>query len=123
MKKVLAVMFVIGISAAYAASSYHVTLYKATTINGTQLKPGDVKLELQGDKVVIKQGKTSVESNVTVQNGSTKFADTSVGYVGESTNNEVQEIRLGGTSTKLVFETGAKTAAAGAKTAAGGGSR
>jgi hypothetical protein len=116
MKKAFAVIFAIGISVAYAASSYHVTLYKQTTINGTQLKPGDVKLELQGDKVVIKQGKTSVESNVTVQNGTTKFDATSVGYVGDTSDNQVQEIRLGGTTTKLVFE-------AGAKTAAGGGSR
>jgi hypothetical protein len=113
MKKALAVMFALGISMAYAASSYHVTLYKPTTINGTQLKPGDVKLELQGDKVVIKQGKTSVESTVTVENGTNKFAASSVGYVGDSSNNQVQEIRLGGTTTKLVFEAGAKTATAG----------
>jgi hypothetical protein len=113
MKKALAVIFVLGISGAYAASSYHVTLYKPTTINGTQLKAGDVKLELQGDKVVIKQGKTSVESTVTVENGSNKFANSSVGYVGDSSNNQVQEIRLGGTTTKLVFEAGAKTATAG----------
>jgi len=116
MKKALAVMFALGISVAYAASSYHVTLYKPTTVNGTQLKAGDIKLELQGDKVVIKQGKTSVESNVTVENGSRKFDATTVGYVGDSADNKVQEIRLGGTTTKLLFE-------AGAKTATGGGSR
>src|SRR5271155_562713 len=110
MKKVLAVMFALGISAAYAASSYHVTLYKATTINGTQLKAGDVKLELQGDKVVIKQGKTSVESNVTVQNVEHKFNASSVTYNAEATD-QVQEIRLGGTATKLLFDSGAKTAA------------
>ena len=113
MKKALAVLFALGISVAYAASSYHVTLYKPTTINGTQLKPGDVKLELQGDKVVIKQGKTSVESTVTVENGTHKFDASSVGYVGDSSNNQVQEIRLGGTTTKLVFEAGAKTATGG----------
>ena len=109
MKKAIAVMFALGISAAYAASSYQVTLYKATTINGTQLKAGDVKLELQGDKVVIKQGKTSVESNVTVQNGDRKFDASSVTYNGDATN-QVQEIRLGGTTTKLLFDSGAKTA-------------
>jgi hypothetical protein len=118
MKKALAVIFALGISVVYAASTYHVTLYKPTTINGTQLKPGDVKLELQGDKVVIKQGKTSVESSVTVENGAHKFDASSVGYVGDSTNNQIQEIRLGGTTTKLLFEAGAKTAA----TTAGGGS-
>ena len=112
MKKALAVMFVTAIGAAYAASSYHVTLYKPTTVNGTQLKAGDVKVELQGDKVVLKQGKTSVESNVTIQNGTQKFIDSTVSYSGDSTTNQVQEIRLGGTTTKILFETGAKTAAA-----------
>ena len=112
MQRLLAVMFAIGIGTAYAASSYHVTLYKATTVNGTQLKPGDVKLELQGDKVVFKQGKTSIESNVTIQNGSQKFDVTTVGYDGDSSNNQVQEIRLGGTTTKLLFEQRAKSASA-----------
>lgn len=112
MKKALAAIFAVGISVAYAASSYHVTLYKPTTVNGTQLKPGDCKLELQGDKLIIKQGKTSVESNVTVQNGNHKFDATTVGYNGESSNNQVQEIRLGGTTTKLLFDGGAKAAAA-----------
>ena len=109
MKKLIAVIFAIGISAAYAASSYQVTLYKPTTINGTQLKQGPVKVELQGDKVVIKQGKTSVESNVTVQNGEHKFETSSVTYNAGATD-QVQEIRLGGTATKLLFESGAKLA-------------
>jgi hypothetical protein len=113
MKKALTMMFAIALGVAYAASSYHVTLYKPTTINGTQLKAGDVKLELQGDKVIFKQGKTTVESSVTVQNGGQKFADTSVGYDGESSNNQVQEIRLGGTTTKLLFGSADKSAAAG----------
>jgi len=111
MKKVLAAMFVIGIGVASAASSYHVTLYKATTVNGTQLKAGDVKVELQGDKVLLKQGKTSVESNVTVQNGNQKFSDSTVGYKGDSPN-QIQEIRLGGTTTKILFDSGAKAPAA-----------
>jgi hypothetical protein len=109
-KKAIAVMLALGISAAYAGSSYQLTLYKATTINGTQLKPGSVKLDLQGDKAVIKQGKTSVESNVTVQNGERKFDASSVTYNADATD-QVQEIRLGGTTTKLLFDSGAKTAA------------
>lgn len=111
MKKVIAAMFVIGIGVASAASSYHVTLYKPTTVNGTQLKAGDVKVEVQGDKVILKQGKTSVESNATVQNGNQKFNDSTVSYSGDSPN-QIQEIRLGGTSTKILFDNGSKTAAA-----------
>jgi hypothetical protein len=110
MKKAIAVILALGISAAYAASSYQFTLYKATTVNGTQLKPGPVKLDLQGDKVVIKQGKTTVESNVTVQSAEHKFNDSSVTYNADAAD-QIQEIRLGGTATKLLFDSGAKTAA------------
>jgi hypothetical protein len=112
MKKSIAVMFAIATSVAFAASSYHVTLYQATTVNGTQLKPGEVKVSLQGDKVTLTQGKTSVESNVTVQTGTQKFPVSTVSYNGDSNNNQVQEIRIGGTTTKILFESGAKTAAA-----------
>ena len=107
MTKTLAVLFALASSVAYAASSYHVTLYKPTTINGTQLNPGDCKLELQGDKVVIKQGKTTVESNVTVQNASQKFALTSVGY-DEGSGSQIHDVRLAGTTLKLLFDSGAK---------------
>jgi len=107
MKKTVAVLFALAASVAYAASSYHVTLYKATTISGTQLNPGDCKLELQGDKVVIKQGKTTVEANVTVQNAPQKFALTSVGY-DEGSSTQLHDVRLAGTTLKLLFEGGAK---------------
>ena len=112
MKKALALLFAVGISMAYAASSYHVTLYKATTINGTLLNPGDCKLELQGDKLVIKQGKTTVESNVTVENAPQKFGLTTVGYGSGASSDRLSDIRLGGTTLKLLFGSGSKTAAA-----------
>jgi len=110
MKKAIAVILALGMSTAFAASSYEFTLYKATTVNGTQLKPGPVKLDLQGGKVVIKQGKTSVESNVTVQSAEHKFNASSVTYNADEAD-QVQEIRLGGTATQLLFDSGAKTAA------------
>jgi hypothetical protein len=111
MKKAMAVavMLATGVTGALAASSYQVTLYKATTINGAHLKPGSVKLDLHGDKVILKQGKTSVESNVTVQNAERKFDASSVTYNADAAD-RVQEIRLGGTTTKLLFDSGAKTA-------------
>jgi len=111
MKKVLAVLFALTISAAYAANSYHVNLYKPTTVNGVQLNPGDCKLELQGDKVVIKQGKTTVEANVSVQNAPQKFVLTTLGY-DEEAGGQLHDVRLAGTTLKLVFDAGAKSGAA-----------
>jgi hypothetical protein len=107
MRKALAVLFALAATVAYAASSYHVTLYKPTTVNGTQLKPGDCKVELQGDKVVIKQGKTTVEANVTVQNASQKFVLTTVGY-DDGSSTQIHDVSLAGTTMKLVFDSGKK---------------
>ena len=112
MKKLLLSVAVLSLSAAYAASSYRVTLYRPSNVNGTELKAGECKVEVLGDKVLIKQGKTSVEAPVKVETRSTKFDATSVGYNGESTN-QIQEIRLGGTSTMLKFESAAPAMAAG----------
>jgi len=114
MKKALLAIFAFGLSVAYAASSYHVTLYKSTTVNGTELKAGDYKLEIQGNKAVFKQGRTTAESTVRVENGTQKFLSTSVGYEGDSPTNQIQEIRIGGTSVKLLFDQDGKATSAGA---------
>jgi len=111
MKKIAAVVFAIGLSVAYAASSYTVKLSKPTTINGTELKAGDCKIEVQGDKVVIKQGKTSVESNVAVQNAPQKFVFTEVGYDAENAT-KLHDISIAGTTLKLVFAPDVKAATA-----------
>ena len=108
MKKAFAVLLTLAASLAYAASSYHVNLYKPTTINGMQLNPGDCRLELQGDKVILKQGKTTVEAKVTVENAGQKFTLTSVGY-DESSSTQLRDVRLAGTTLKLMFDNTAKS--------------
>ncbi len=114
MKKALLAILALGVSVAYAASSYHVTLYKSTNLNGTELKAGDCKVEIQGDKVIFKQGHATAEASVRVENGTQKFLSTTVGYEGESASNQIQEIRLGGTTLKLLFDHDAKAASAAA---------
>lgn len=106
MKKLTFAMITLGASLAYAGSSYRVNLYRPTVVNGTELKAGEVKVELHDNKASFKQGKNTAEANVKVENGTQKFISTTVGYGSESTANDIQEIRLGGTSTKLLFEAG-----------------
>jgi hypothetical protein len=92
----------IALAVASAASSYKVTFYQPVMINGTQLDPGDYRLELKGDNTaVLKQGKMTTEAPVKVETASRKFSRSSVLING----NQVQEIRLGGTETRVVFET------------------
>lgn len=108
-KKLVACFTIISaLTMAVAANTYKVDLYQATVMNGTTFKPGECKLELKDNQVVLKQGKTTAEAAVKVENGPNKFYSTSVGYTEGS---HIQEIRLGGTNTKLVFEEGGNTAA------------
>jgi hypothetical protein len=90
----------IAVAVASAASSYSVTFYQPVMVNGTELKPGDYKLELKDKTAVLKQGKTATEAPVKVENDSQKFQRTSVRLNGP----QVEEIRLGGTSMRVVFD-------------------
>lgn len=69
-------------------------------INGAKLQPGDYKVEFNEGTATIKQGKSVVQAPVKVENSSEKFRTNSLRIEGS----DVQEIRLGGTHTKLVFE-------------------
>jgi hypothetical protein len=90
----------LALAIASAASSYNVTFYQPVMINGSELKAGDYKVELKDKMVVIKQGKTVTEAPASIQNDSQKYARTAVRLNGM----QVDEIRIGGTSTRIVFE-------------------
>ena len=93
----------LAMAVASAASNYSLTLFETSTVGSKELKPGDYKLEVNGDKAIIKAGKNSAEAPVKVENGSEKFTKTSVKYSIGDGKYRVQEIRLAGTTTKLVF--------------------
>jgi hypothetical protein len=92
-------LLTVALAAASAAGSYRFSLYQPSSLNGTEFKAGECKLELEGDKAVVRQGKTSAESPVRVENGDRKFSSTSV----DTSDGRIHEIRLGGTTTKVVF--------------------
>jgi hypothetical protein len=100
-KNVLLGFVTAALAVASAAGSYSVTFYQPVTINGTELKAGDYKLELKDNGMaVIKQGKTMTEAPVKVETENQKFSRSSVRINGM----QVEEIRLGGTTKRLVFE-------------------
>lgn len=104
MNKILLSFATVALAVASAANSYRVTLFQPTMVNGTELKPGDYKVTLKDNKAVITAGKTSVEANVKQETADSKYNSTTVRYADENGKYRVQEIRLGGTNTRLVFE-------------------
>jgi hypothetical protein len=93
----------LALAIASAASHYQFSLFQPSFVAGKELKAGDYKIELNGDKATIKAGKQSLEAPVKVENGTEKFPETSVRYSNADGKMTVTEIRLGGTSTKLLF--------------------
>lgn len=88
----------LAVGIASAATSYSITLVDPISAGDTQLKPGQYKVEVEGNQAIFKQGKTSITIPVAVEKNATKFRYTSVETVGS----KLQAIDLGGTSTKLV---------------------
>src|ERR1700675_4709038 len=91
-----------GTFALIAGNNYQVSLYQPTSVNGTELKRGDVRLELSDTKAVLKQGKTMVEASVKIETAAQKYPRTQVGY--KEGNHEIRDISLGGTTTRLLFQ-------------------
>ena len=103
MKKILFGFATLALAVASAASNYRVTLFQPSMINGTELKPGDYKIEVKDNKAVVKGGKNVVEADVKMETANEKFSTTSVRYTQADGKYKVQEIRLGGTNSKIVF--------------------
>ena len=103
MKKLVIVFSALALAVASAATNYRVKLYEPSMIGGTLLKPGEYKVEVKDNRVSIKDGKTVAEADVRVENADQKFSTTTVRYGNTDGKLNIQEIKLGGTTTKLVF--------------------
>lgn len=93
-----------AMTVAFAAQSHNLTLFQESIVNGATLPAGDYKLTLDGNKVVIAKGKQRVEAPVKVETAESKYNGTSVRYRNGDGKYRIQEIRLGRTNTKLVFD-------------------
>ncbi|MGH7973602.1 MAG: hypothetical protein ACREIC_33205 [Limisphaerales bacterium] len=109
MKKLVFAFATVALAAASAASnSFNLTIYQPTWVEGTQLKPGDYKVQMQGDKAVIKSGKNAIEVPVKVETAGQKYNSTAIRV---DSNQKLEEIRVGGTSTRILFPAAASAAA------------
>jgi hypothetical protein len=110
MKQTLFFMSMFVTTAIFAnAESYKVKLVDPVVVDGKELKAGDYKVDVNDTTAVIRNGKDSTEVKVKMESTDRKYDATTVRCTKENGKNNLQEIRVGGTKTKLVFDT-AKTA-------------
>jgi len=94
----------LALGIASAADPYNVTVLDAVSVGKTELKPGEYKVEMQGDKAVFTMGKKTVAVPATLSKGEQPFTST----VFISQHSKLKEIDLGGTQDKIVFDMAAK---------------
>jgi hypothetical protein len=106
MKTIAALVVCLGMVAtawASAAKSYEVNLSNPTQVSGTELKPGTYTVQVAGDRVMLHGNNQEAQCTVKVEEGNAKFSSTSVRYSMVDGKYHIDEIRISGTKTKLVF--------------------
>jgi hypothetical protein len=109
LKKFVLTLTALGVFTLSAASrSYSVSLLQDSIVDGKQLKAGDYKLQMKdSNTAVLKHGKETVEVPAHEETAPQKFATTELTY---TNNNDLQEVRIGSTTTKIVFTSGSGSA-------------
>ena len=102
-KTILLILVVLALTGVASAKSFPVKLFQPSVVGGAELQPGDYKIEVTDSKVVIRNGGQGVEANVKVETVNEKYSSTVVRYETADGKPRIQEIHLGGTKTKLVF--------------------
>jgi hypothetical protein len=90
---------VLALGVASAASVYKVTLYNSLWIGQTELKAGDYKVEMQGNKAMFISGKNTVEVPATMATNEKKYPSNAMTTDGK----QIVEIDFGGTTAKMMF--------------------
>jgi hypothetical protein len=89
----------LALSIASAATPYDITLLDTVSVGKTELKAGDYKVEMQGDRAVFTAGMKTFTIPATLGKSDQPFVST----VFISQHAKLKEIDLGGTQDKIVF--------------------
>ena len=107
MTKKILISFALAALSVASAETFRVTLFAPTVVQGKQLKTGDYQLTVKDTTVVMVKGKTKVEVPAKVVNTTEKkFDQTRIFYSEDKGKYSIQEIEIGGTRTKLMFDSG-----------------
>ena len=104
MVKRLLIAFSIAALCFASAQTFKITLYQDSYLGEKELTAGQYKLVLEAEKVTLSKGKETTEAPVKVETTENKNPSTTVRYSSGDGKYRIQEIRLGGTNKKLIFE-------------------
>jgi hypothetical protein len=108
-KKIVVVFAILALAIGFAGSapsghsSFRINLLQPAVVNGTDLQPGEYRLNVGDNKITLVQGKKSVEAPAKIETGDSKFESTSIRYVANGGKQVISEIRLGGSKTRILL--------------------
>ena len=101
------VVCTLALGIASAASTYKMNLSKPAWVGGKELQPGSYKIEIDGNQAVIKgDNKETVQVGIKTETANQKYSDTVVRLGDVNGQKQLQEVRIGGTKTSILFESG-----------------
>src|SRR5437868_6914215 len=87
-----------------ASGAFKLAFLQDSIIDGKQVKAGDYKLVMKdSNTAVLKHGKQTIELPAHQETAPQKFSTTEMQY---TNNNDLKEIHIGSTTTKIVFNGG-----------------
>jgi hypothetical protein len=104
MKKLMLLTLVLALAAFAATNTFHVTFDSAAWIGATEVKAGEYKLTIEGDKVTLKGGKNVIDVPGKVEVAEHEYRSTAVVVLAVGNRNQLKEIEIGGTKTRIVVE-------------------
>jgi hypothetical protein len=104
MKKLMLVAILFAFAAFAASKTYHVTFQNDAWIGATQVKAGDYKVTVEDGKVTLKSGKTVIEVPGKMETVDHKYATSAIVVTPVGNKSQVEEIEIGGTNQRIVFE-------------------
>ena len=103
MRKRLLFAFAIAGLAVASAKSYSIDLFQPAVLGATELAPGHYNVDVNEQKAVVRNGRIHGEAPVKVETMDRKYPTTTVLFNNGDGKMHIQEIHVGGTTTKLVF--------------------
>jgi hypothetical protein len=104
MTKTLLTWMTVAVAVASAASkTYSVSIASPAWLGSNELKPGDYKLEIEGDHAVLRNGKAVLNVPAKIEASSQKHIATAVTIDNQGSKPVLREIEVGGTPTTVVF--------------------
>ena len=98
-----------------SAATFKLDLTTPSVLNGQELAPGEYKVSYNDQNITLSKGKQSFTAPVHVESAEGKVRSTTVSYHKDNDKLVIQEIRVGGSKTKLVLDQAQGQAAGGAQ--------